>query len=234
MVTLPLAAFILAYLIGSVPFGFVLGLATGLGDIRKAGSGNIGATNMWRLGGAWRGILTLTFDMAKGVLAIYLTELFIAPEMKYYAAAGAILGHMFPLWLKFHGGKGVATTLGTLFYLEWTLGAFAILMWLFMFNLFRISSLSALTAMALACVYALFLTKPEQVFWFMLAVTAMIFIKHAPNIRRLFKGEEKPLIVEKTLTPVSEAKVITRLAEQEEPTLSTSHAPKKTPRFRTE
>src|SRR5476649_1100181 len=148
-----LAAFALGYALGSIPFGLLLIRAAGLGDIRKIGSGNIGATNVLRAGGKGLAAATLLLDAAKGLVAVLVARQF-GLETAVAAAAGAVLGHLFPVWLGFKGGKGMATTLGVLWGLAWPLGAIACVTWLLAAVLFRYSSLATLLGAALAAVAA--------------------------------------------------------------------------------
>jgi len=178
---------LLGYLLGSVPFGLVITRAAGLGDIRAIGSGNIGATNVLRTGRKDLAVATLVLDGGKGALAVLIAyAMGWRPEI---AGAAAFLGHCYPVWLKFKGGKGVATFLGTLLALWAPAGLFACALWLAGAFLFRYSSLTALVA-ALASPVVLFaMGKPE----FSIAaifMTLVIFVRHKENILRLLKGEE--------------------------------------------
>lgn len=190
MDTLPLIlAALLGYLLGSIPFGLVLTRLAGLGDIRTIGSGNIGATNVLRTGNKPLALATLLLDSGKGALAALLALWAAGPDAALLAAGGAMLGHTFPVWLGFKGGKGVATALGVLLAVAWPVGIGACLTWLVVAALFRISSLSALVALALAPVTALWLAgTPVAVLALFIAV--LVFIRHDANIRRLLKGEE--------------------------------------------
>ncbi len=190
MDTLPLIlAALLGYLLGSIPFGLVLTRLAGLGDIRTIGSGNIGATNVLRTGNKPLALATLLLDSGKGALAALLALWAAGPDAALLAAGGAMLGHTFPVWLGFKGGKGVATALGVLLAVAWPVGVGACLTWLVVAALFRISSLSALVALALAPVTALWLAgTPVAVLALFIAV--LVFIRHDANIRRLLKGEE--------------------------------------------
>lgn len=179
------------YLLGSIPFGLILARAAGLGDIRAIGSGNIGATNVLRTGNKGLAAATLLLDAAKGSLAVLLFTqvLDVGAVAPLVAGFAAVLGHNFPLWLKFKGGKGVATTLGVLAAVAWPVCLLACLTWLAMAVLFRISSLAALIGLAAAPFYALALADPGiALLAALLAILGMI--RHHANIRRLLKGEE--------------------------------------------
>lgn len=180
---------LLGYLFGSIPFGLLLAKAMGAGDIRKIGSGNIGATNAMRTGNKKLGALTLLGDILKGTAAV-IAAFFLAPQMMAFAGFAAIIGHIFPVWLRFKGGKGVATALGVLLGLAPLACLAAIATWLAVFKIWRISSLSALVAMALAPLYTLFWGNTHDAV-VMLLVAVVIFATHRDNIARLLKGEEK-------------------------------------------
>lgn len=179
---------LLSYLLGSVPFGLLLTKAAGLGDIRSIGSGNIGATNVLRTGNKKLAVLTLLLDGAKGAVAVLLAVYF-DPELGKFAAIGSLIGHMFPVWLKFKGGKGVATGIGVITALNWPTGIAMMLTWLATAGLFRFSSLSALVAAALSPVYLTAFGRPDLAF---VAITAaaLIFYKHRANIKRLLDRTE--------------------------------------------
>jgi glycerol-3-phosphate acyltransferase PlsY len=183
-----IAAAVLGYLLGSIPFGLILTRMAGLGDIRKIGSGNIGATNVLRTGNKGLALATLLLDGGKGAAAVLLART-VDPELAVIAGGAAFLGHLFPVWLRFKGGKGVATALGTLLALNWMVGVLACLTWLLVALTFRYSSLSALLAIALSPVYAYFLGTMDQV-WFGIGLAVLVWIRHHENIRRLLKGEE--------------------------------------------
>ena len=187
---LPLVfAGLVGYLLGSVPFGLVLTKAAGLGDIRTIGSGNIGATNVLRTGRKGLALATLLLDGGKGAIAALVALFVLGHNAMLVAAFAAVLGHNFPVWLKFKGGKGVATTLGTLIAVAWPVGLACCASWLVVAKLFRISSLAALVALALAPAYALVFADTETAV--MAAGLAILgFVRHHANIRRLLKGEE--------------------------------------------
>jgi len=180
---------VLGYLLGSIPFGIVMARAFGLGDLRKIGSGNIGATNVLRTGNKPAAFLTLVLDAGKGGIAVLLARGLVAEDAAQIAGAAAFLGHLFPVWLGFKGGKGVATFLGTLLALFWPAGVAACLMWLLTAAISRISSLSALVAAALSPVAVTLLGRPDLSILTLL-LAALIFVRHDANIRRLMRGEE--------------------------------------------
>lgn len=188
MITLILFA-VGGYLLGSVPFGLVLTRAAGLGDIRQIGSGNIGATNVLRTGHKGLALATLLLDGGKGAIAVGLAWALAGRDAALLAGFAAVLGHNFPIWLNFKGGKGVATTIGTLVAAAWPVGLAACLTWLVTAAIFRISSLAALVALAVSPIFAWFLAGPETAA--MAAGLALLgFIRHKANIARLLKGEE--------------------------------------------
>ncbi|MDO5633033.1 MAG: glycerol-3-phosphate 1-O-acyltransferase PlsY [Paracoccus sp. (in: a-proteobacteria)] len=177
------------YLLGSVPFGLVISRALGLGDLRQIGSGNIGATNVLRTGNKGAALATLLLDSGKGAIAVLLARYFGGETAALLAGAAAFLGHCFPVWLGFRGGKGVATFLGTLIALYWPLGLLACAAWAVTAAVSRISSLSALVAAALVPVVAgaLGLWPLAGASAFM---AALIFVRHRANIARLLDGTE--------------------------------------------
>ena len=196
-----IAAAVLGYLLGSIPFGLLLTRMAGLGDIRSIGSGNIGATNVLRTGNKGLALATLLLDGGKGAVAVLIAAwLFGDPIFQVIAGACAFLGHLFPIWLKFKGGKGVATALGTWLALAWPIGVLACLSWLIIAFVFRYSSLSALLAVALAPVYAIWLGTPPLI-WFGIGVAILCWIRHHENIRRLLKGEEPKIGKKKPAQP---------------------------------
>jgi glycerol-3-phosphate acyltransferase PlsY len=179
----------LGYLLGSIPFGLLFALVSGAGDVRKIGSGNIGATNVLRTGKKWAAAATLICDAAKGAGAVLLARHFLAPGAEIFAALAAVLGHLFPFWLGFKGGKGVATFLGVCLALYWPVGLAVCATWLLMALVWRISSLSALIAIALAPAYFFALGQRDYA-PVAVVLAATIFFMHRENIRRLAKGEE--------------------------------------------
>jgi glycerol-3-phosphate acyltransferase PlsY len=181
-------AFLGGYLLGAIPFGLVLTRLAGLGDIRKIGSGNIGATNVLRTGNKPLALAVLMLDSGKGAIAVLLAAQ-AGEDAALAAGLGAVLGHLFPVWLGFKGGKGVATTLGTLLALAWPVGLIACAVWLAVAVIFRISSAAALTAVATTPVAALFLKTPTLALTALL-IAALVWYKHAANIGRLLKGTE--------------------------------------------
>lgn len=177
------------YLFGSIPFGLVLCLMAGYGDIRKIGSGNIGATNVLRTGNKGLAVATLILDSIKGAIAVLLAAYFFDKHAMFGAALGAVLGHNFPVWLNFKGGKGVATTLGTFLALSWPVGLACCAAWLVSALISRISSLSALVALALAPIFAVTIGDPKQLH--LIGVIALLgWIRHKDNITRLLAGKE--------------------------------------------
>lgn len=176
------------YILGSIPFGLVLSSLAGIGDIRRIGSGNIGATNVLRTGNKGLALLTLVLDGGKGAAAVLIAGA-VSSNLCLVAGFAAFLGHLYPVWLKFKGGKGVATFLGLLLALAWPLGVVCALTWLVIAVVFRYSSLSALVAALVAPVYAaLWIDGPFALFCGLL--TILIFWRHRTNIARLLKGEE--------------------------------------------
>lgn len=177
------------YLLGAVPFGLVIARALGLGDLRKIGSGNIGATNVLRTGNKPAALATLLLDSGKGAIAVLLARHFAGEEAALLAGAAAFLGHCFPIWLGFKGGKGVATFLGTLIALSWPVGLVACTTWALTAAISRISSLSALMAAVLAPLFAFALGRGD-VALAAAFMAVLIFIRHHANITRLMQGTE--------------------------------------------
>jgi glycerol-3-phosphate acyltransferase PlsY len=180
------------YLLGSIPFGLIATRLGGAGDLRQIGSGNIGATNVLRTGRRDLAAITLVGDGGKAAVAVLLMQwLSGSAEAAALAGGAAFLGHCFPVWLKFRGGKGVATFFGAMIAIAWPAGLAAGATWIVMALLFRISSLAALTAAVLAPVFVfLFNQTPEAKLWMSVFMAVLIFVRHHENIRRLLKGEE--------------------------------------------
>lgn len=182
------AGFVVAYLIGSIPFGLILTRLAGAGDLRAIGSGNIGATNVLRTGRKGLAALTLLLDGGKGALAVLIGRE-LGPDMAVIAGAGAVIGHIVPVWLGFRGGKGVATVLGVLLATAWQVGLLVCLIWLLVALAFRYSSLAALISVAASPALMWWLAMPQQV---ELAVflAVLVWLRHIGNIRRMIRGEE--------------------------------------------
>jgi acyl phosphate:glycerol-3-phosphate acyltransferase len=178
-----------AYLLGSIPFGLVIARTLGLGDLRAIGSGNIGATNVLRTGHRGAALATLLLDAGKGGIAVLAARFALGEDAAQVAALFSFLGHLFPVWLGFRGGKGVATFLGTLLALAWPAGLLACATWVAVAALTRISSLSALVATAATPLWLLLLGRSEAVA-LSLVLAALVFVRHAENIARLRHGTE--------------------------------------------
>jgi glycerol-3-phosphate acyltransferase PlsY len=179
----------LGYLLGSVPFGVIITRMLGLGDLRSIGSGNIGATNVLRTGNKAAAAATLILDGAKGAAAVLAARAVSGEDTAQVAGLFAFLGHLYPVWLGFRGGKGVATFLGTLLALAWPAGLAACATWLVTALVTRISSLSALVASGLAAIWAVLLGFP-QVALLTAAMATLVFWRHRENIARLRAGTE--------------------------------------------
>ncbi len=191
------AAIVGGYLLGSIPFGVIATRLGGAGDVRSIGSGNIGATNVLRTGRKDLALITLLGDGGKGAVAVFVAWLLtrnasVQAQAVLTSVAGgaAFLGHLFPVWLKFKGGKGVATFFGTLLAAAWPVGLAAGATWILMALIFRISSLAALVAVALAPVYVILLGRPYPIAVMALFMAVLIYIRHKDNISRLLKGQE--------------------------------------------
>jgi glycerol-3-phosphate acyltransferase PlsY len=183
-----LVALAFGYLSGSIPFGLLLTRAAGLGDVRNIGSGNIGATNVLRTGNKGLAATTLLLDMLKGTAAVLIASHYGA-EPAIAAGLGAFIGHLFPVWLGFKGGKGVATYIGVLFGLMWQVGLLFLAIWIAVAFAFRYSSLSALTACVVIPIVLWFLDRPDLAVLFAV-MSVIVFIKHRANISRLIAGTE--------------------------------------------
>jgi glycerol-3-phosphate acyltransferase PlsY len=189
------AAAVLGYALGSIPFGLLVARLAGLGDIRQIGSGNIGATNVLRTGSKSAAALTLMLDLAKGVAAVVIAAGW-GEDAMLLAAGGAIIGHMFPIWLGFRGGKGVATALGVVMVLAWPVALAAALVWLATTLLFRYSSLAALVAAVVGAALAPFLADPMTATT-IAGIALLIILRHHANIRRLLAGTESRISLTK-------------------------------------
>ncbi len=189
----PLSIVITAYTLGSIPFGLVVTRLFAGFDVRSIGSGNIGATNVLRSGHKILALLTLGLDMLKGIVAIFMASLYTTPDLNnpivLFAAAAALLGHIYPVWLNFKGGKGIATLLGILITLSWSVALICVLIWILVAKVTRISSLAGLTAATLAPIIGYFVENSLFAL-FLSALTVLIYIRHKENIRRLVQGKE--------------------------------------------
>jgi glycerol-3-phosphate acyltransferase PlsY len=184
----PAGALLLGYLLGSIPFGLILTRAFGAGDLRKIGSGNIGATNVLRTGRKGLAAATLLLDAAKGFAAVAIVEA-LWPGNGVLAAAAAFLGHVYPVWLKFRGGKGVATMMGIVLALHWPCGLVFAIVWLGLLALLRFSSVAGMTAAFSAPLSAAFFSEFDIVLP-LLALALLVLWKHRENIERLLNGTE--------------------------------------------
>ena len=200
-----LLAALMGYLSGSIPFGLLLTKAAGMGDVRNIGSGNIGATNVLRTGNKGLAAATLLFDLLKGFVPVFLAGMIwgaaegqaaadpsgFDPDLaKAFAAAGAVLGHCFPVWLGFKGGKGVATNAGVAFGLAWPIGLAYAVVWIAVLAIFRISSLAGMSAVVAAAGMSLVYLDTIKYFPVLAAIAGLIIWLHRENIGRLLKGEE--------------------------------------------
>ena len=184
-----LYAALLGYLIGSIPFGLLLTKAAGMGDVRSIGSGNIGATNVLRTGNKGLAVATLVLDLAKGLAPVVIAGQLWGEIAMAFAAGAAVLGHCFPVWLGFKGGKGVATNAGVSFGLAWPIGLTYAFVWLSVLAIFRVSSLAGMAAVVAAAAAAPLFGYP-QFFPVLAAIAVVIIYLHRANITRLMKGDE--------------------------------------------
>lgn len=180
---------VLAYTLGSIPFGLLLAYAAGLGDIRKVGSGNIGATNVMRTGRRNLAVMTLLLDAGKGFVAVWCAYYTYSYDFALLAGLVVVLGHIFPVWLRFKGGKGVATAIGALFALNAMLGLAVCVMWLITFAFCRISSLASLMSIGYSAIAA-YLFNADTAALLCLNLAALIIFTHRGNIKRLLEGSE--------------------------------------------
>ncbi|MCR5859314.1 glycerol-3-phosphate 1-O-acyltransferase PlsY [Mesorhizobium sp. J428] len=183
------AVIIFGYLLGSIPFGLIITRIAGLGDVRRIGSGNIGATNVLRTGNKKLAALTLLLDALKGTVAVLVAATW-GPAFGIAAGFAAFLGHLFPVWLGFKGGKGVATYLGVLLALAWKAALVFAIVWLAIAYLTRYSSLAALLAAVAVPLSLFFWFGPASVAWLFTVMSVIVFFKHHANIRRLLDGNE--------------------------------------------
>ena len=192
--------FLFGYFMGSIPFGLLLTKISGLGDIRNIGSGNIGATNVLRTGNKKIALLTLILDGSKGALAIYIVDIYTSSiELDFsnnidffqsVVAVSAVIGHCFPIWLNFKGGKGVATGFGTIIFLNISVGVIALLIWVLIAKLFKISSLSALISYFFIPILMFFFASENTFLVASLLISLICFLKHKENIKRLINRSE--------------------------------------------
>lgn len=181
---------LLAYLLGSVPFGIVITRALGLGDLRQIGSGNIGATNVLRTGNKGAALATLLLDAAKGGVAVFVARALVGGEdAAQLAGLAAFLGHLFPVWLRFKGGKGVATFLGTLLALAWPVGLAACATWAVAALISRTSSIAALLAAGLTPIWLIYFNQ-GQLLVLTFVLTVLVYIRHTENLKRIKAGTE--------------------------------------------
>jgi len=188
IIAVPLLSLLLGYLLGSIPFGVLLTRAGGAGDLRSIGSGNIGATNVLRTGRKGLAALTLLLDMLKGTAAVLIVRA-VWPGFEEVAAIGALLGHLWPVWLGFRGGKGVATLLGIMIGLYWPSALVYAAVWIVMLALTRYSSLSGMAAALAAPIGAAVLGRFDLALLY-LGFTLLVFFKHRENLGRLIEGTE--------------------------------------------
>ncbi|WP_377191327.1 glycerol-3-phosphate 1-O-acyltransferase PlsY [Ruegeria meonggei] len=179
----------IGYLMGSIPFGMIIAKVMGLGNLRQIGSGNIGATNVLRTGNKAAAALTLLFDAAKGAAAVLLARAIAGEDAAQIAALAAFLGHCFPVWLRFKGGKGVATFLGLWLALDWRVGVACCLTWLVAALIWRISSLGALVAAAMSTIWVMVLTD-ARAFILGVVLTLLVYWRHRENVARIRTGTE--------------------------------------------
>ncbi|MGJ3261217.1 MAG: glycerol-3-phosphate 1-O-acyltransferase PlsY [Rhodospirillales bacterium] len=185
------------YLLGSIPWGLVLTKMAGMGDIREIGSGNIGATNVLRTGNKFLAFLTLVLDASKGAVAA-LIFMQMSELAGIVAAFAAVVGHNFPVWLGFKGGKGVATTLGALLMVSWPVGVLTCCVWLVVASTFKYSSLASIVSIAASPLIAWKMSSNEDIAYMAAGLALLSVIRHKDNIRRLIKGEESKIGQKKT------------------------------------
>ena len=194
--TLLILTAVLAYLLGSVPFGIVITRALGLGDLRQIGSGNIGATNVLRTGNKGAALATLLLDAAKGGVAVLIARWWLGEDAAQLAGLAAFLGHLYPVWLRFKGGKGVATFLGILIALAWPVGLAACASWAVAALVTRTSSIAALTAAATSSFWLVWFDEGRMLL-LVFVLTVLVYLRHSENLKRIKAGTE-PKIGQKT------------------------------------
>ena len=199
-----LAAIVVGYLLGSIPFGVIVTRAAGVGDVRNIGSGNIGATNVLRTGRRDLALITLVADAGKAMLAVVILRAIYGEDAGAVAGAAAFTGHLFPVWLGFKGGKGVATFFGVMLTINWEIGVIAAALWILTAAIFRISSLAALVAVALTPLSMLALGQPLSFLVAALFMGVLIYIRHDANIRRLLAGQEPRIGAKSAAAPVAD------------------------------
>lgn len=184
----------LVYFFGSIPFAYILPKIFGLGDIRNLGSGNVGATNVLRAGNKLLAIIVLAFDIIKGFAPIFILKNYYHNELSeiiiLFIGSAAILGHIFPIWLKFKGGKGVATYIGFLFAINYIFGIIFIITWLLIAFLKKYSSLASITSLVLLPLFVMLFSYEKQIIYLLILINLIIISKHYPNIYRLINKSE--------------------------------------------
>ena len=183
---------IIAYLLGSIPFGLLITKFFGEQDLRKIGSGNIGATNVLRTGRKGLAALTLILDFSKAIIVVWVSKEYLGPDITFYTSIFVVIGHIFPIWLKFNGGKGVATFFGVLFCLSLFSGLISITIWIIIALIFRFSSLAALVSISISPILGFFLGSP-QIGSIMLILAFLVWIRHVKNIQNLILGKENKI-----------------------------------------
>ena len=185
---------IISYFFGSIPFAYILTLFLGYGDIRKIGSGNVGATNVLRTGKKSLAVAVLALDMLKGFLPItiflHYYQLDYASPYIFFIGSISIIGHIFPVWLKFKGGKGVATYIGFIFGVDYLLGVIFILSWIIVGFIKKYSSLASISSLIITPLYAVIFSYNRNIIYILVFISFLIIIKHASNIKRLSNGSE--------------------------------------------
>ena len=184
----------IVYFFGSIPFAYILPKIFGLGDIRNLGSGNVGATNVLRAGNKLLAIIVLAFDIIKGFVPLFVLKNYYHNELSeiiiLFIGSAAILGHIFPIWLKFKGGKGVATYIGFLFAINYIFGIIFIITWLLIAFLKKYSSLASITSLVLLPLFVMLFSYEKQIIYLLILINLIIISKHYPNIYRLINKSE--------------------------------------------